>query len=832
MKNTFRVLLTVFAFVSAFSASSQVIYSDNFAPGFISTFSSPNGFSHQFENNNLQITGNGGSGLYAAMNYQFHNSGVKTTINASTSPKIYIKAKGENNVVLRADFQDDSGYVTNKNPIQYNLTNDYKIYEYNYTNNLFDGAYGGSPCTVSGCPVNPAKLSNIILFANPASGGYSGKIDIDWISIGAPFEVISAANDYTIRYNQVGYFKGETKTLSIVAPGTFGNFDYSIVEKSSGLTVKSGKVINPVLWSSSNDYVFNIDFTNIDKEGVYVVNTPNVKKEITISTKTYSEIGKAAIKYFYYNRATIALDVKYAGVWARPLGHPETNVQIHTSAATAQRPAGTVITSPKGWYDAGDYNKYIVNSGISTYTLLAAYEHYPTYFNKLALSIPEEGGNLPDILDEALWNIDWMLTMQDPNDGGVYHKCTDLDFSGEVMPHQSNAQRYVVAKSTAAALNFAAVMAVSSRIFAKFNNVRPGFSDQLKEAAVKAYNWAKANPAIYFRNPSGVNTGEYGDGNTKDEFEWAAAELLITTRDVLYKNDLNINNIGGGVAAWPYTSPLASISLNYHQEAIKNLVDASPVNAKILQVANQLKQTITNSSMKVAMSDASGDFVWGSNGQAGNQIIMLIRAYEISKDTTYLNAAYTAMDYLLGRNGTGYCYVTGFGATSTFNPHHRPSRADGVFKPIPGMLAGGPNPGRQDGCPGYLGNEPAKSYVDTWCSYASNEVAINWNAPLAYALNALEYYHEFKQELTNTNPNSTPTKLRIYPNPSFDKIRLTTFTQDAYEYNLLTLEGKRLWSGVLSRNQFIDISKLPIGSYCLNLKSKEGIQTLRFVKMK
>jgi endoglucanase len=830
MKKTFSLLLTVLAFVCAFSASSQIIYSDNFDPGFNSTFTSPNGLSYQFVNNNLQIVGNGGSGLYAAMDYKFHNGGVKTTINASTSPKIYIKAKGENNAVLRADFQDESTYLTNRDPIQFNLTSDYKIYEFNYTNKLFDGAYGGSICTVSGCPVNPAKLANIILFANPASGGYRGTIDIDWISIGAPLEVISAANDYTIRYNQVGYFKGEPKTLSIVAPGTFGNFDYSIVEKSSGVTVKSGKVTNPVLWSSSNDYVFNVDFTTIDKEGVYIVNTPNVKKEITISSKTYSDIAKAAIKYFYYNRASIALDAKYAGVWARPLGHPETNVQIHTSAATTQRPTGTVITSPKGWYDAGDYNKYIVNSGISTYTLLAAYEHYPTYFDKLALSIPEEGGSLPDILDEALWNIDWMLTMQDPNDGGVYHKCTDLNFTGEVMPHQSNPQRYVVAKSTAAALNFAAVMAVSSRIFAKFNSVRPGFSNQLKEAAAKAYNWAKANPTVYFRNPSGVNTGEYGDGNTKDEFEWAAAELLITTRDVLYKNDLSISNIGGGVAAWPYTSPLASISLNFHQDAIKSLVDASPVNAKILQVANSLKQTITNSSMKVAMSE--GDFVWGSNGQAGNQIIMLIRAYEISKDKTYLDAAYTAMDYLLGRNGTGYCYVTGFGTTSTFNPHHRPSKADAVVEPVPGMLAGGPNPGKQDGCSGYLGSEPAKSYVDTWCSYASNEVAINWNAPLAYALNVLEYYHEAKQGVTNTKElNSTTIQLKLYPNPSYDNITLIDFTQDAYEYNVLTLEGKILRSGVLSRSQSIDISKLVAGSYFLSLKSKDGIQMARFVKM-
>ena len=97
---------------------------------------------------------------------------------------------------------------------------------------------------------------------------------------------------------------------------------------------------------------------------------------------------------------------------------------VHASAASKERPEGTVIASAKGWYDAGDYNKYIVDSGISTYTLLAAFEHYRDYFARKRTGIPESGNRLPDILDEALWNPEWMLTMQDPHDGGVYNKLT------------------------------------------------------------------------------------------------------------------------------------------------------------------------------------------------------------------------------------------------------------------------------------------------------------------------------------------------------------------------------------------------------------------------
>src|SRR5205823_1604009 len=92
----------------------------------------------------------------------------------------------------------------------------------------------------------------------------------------------------------------------------------------------------------------------------------------------------------------------------------------------------------------------------------------------------------------------------------------------------------------------------------------------------------------------------------------------------------------------------------------------------------------------------------------------------------------------LGRNATGYAFVTGFGTRSPMFPHHRPSQSDSVAAPVPGLLVGGPNPGQQDRCEGYPSRLPARSYVDAVCSYASNEVAINWNAPLAYLAGAID----------------------------------------------------------------------------------------------
>src|SRR5690606_3567367 len=105
------------------------------------------------------------------------------------------------------------------------------------------------------------------------------------------------------------------------------------------------------------------------------------------------------------------------GEWARPAGHPDDHVEIHPSAASEGRPAGSYISAPGGWYDAGDYNKYIVNSGITTGTLLSLLEDLPQASRALATDIPESGDAVPDLLDEALWNVRWMLAMQDPSDG-------------------------------------------------------------------------------------------------------------------------------------------------------------------------------------------------------------------------------------------------------------------------------------------------------------------------------------------------------------------------------------------------------------------------------
>lgn len=534
-----------------------------------------------------------------------------------------------------------------------------------------------------------------------------------------------------LKLNQIGFYPQSEKT-AIVPNGRIGS-SFHVVDEMSKDTVFNGIVNARKYWDSSEEQVSQADFSAINVPGTYSLKIGNSQESHVFEIKNtpYQDLLKASIKAYYFQRCSSPLLVEHAGIYNRNLGHPDDRIIVHSSAASPERPAGTILSMPKGWYDAGDYNKYIVNSGISTYTLLAAFEHFESTLNELELNIPESGNNVPDVLDEIKWNLDWMLTMQDPNDGGVYHKLSFKNFSGYELPENAAFDRYVVQKTTTASFDFAAVMAQASRIFKAFESNFPGFADQCYEASLQAWKWGRSNPNIIYQQPSDIKTGEYGDGNLKDERQWAAAELYITTNADSFYIATEVPSINASVPSWQSVNMLALLSLAKHRSNLTDLADNAMVKTKVLDLADQLFETYQSSAYRIAMGGTKSDFVWGSNGLAANQSLILLSAFELTNDGKYFAAAHSNLDYLLGRNPLNFSYVTGYGDNSTLNPHHRVSISDKISEPVPGLLAGGPNPGQQDGC-NYTSNLPALSYVDDKCSYASNEIAINWNAPLVF----------------------------------------------------------------------------------------------------
>ncbi|TXK52623.1 cellulase [Pontibacter qinzhouensis] len=570
---------------------------------------------------------------------------------------------------------------------------------------------------------------------------------------------VAMENELTenIHLNQVGFYLSAPK-IAIVTGETGGDTFYL---KTSDLseTVFTGRLAEARAGEYSQKQTRLADFSDFSATGNFVLVVPGVGHSFAFDVKqeVHKELAAAALKGFYFQRASTDLQPEYAGKWHRPAGHPDSEVLVHPSAATAQRPAGTVISSAKGWYDAGDYNKYIVNSGITMGTLLAAYEDFPDYFQQQQLNIPESGNKVPDLLDEVLWNLRWMLTMQDPGDGGVYHKLTNPAFDGMVMPSEANGVRYVVQKGTAATLDFAAVMAQASRVYKPFESTFPGLSDSCLVAATKAWEWAQQNPAILYQQDDlnkrfepAISTGAYGDSDLTDEFIWAASELYVTTKNAAYYRAVKLfPDANMPLPGWNQVRLLGYYSLVRHA---RNLTpeaqkDEPELKKRLLRFADELLEGAADRSYGTVMGKSEKDYIWGSSSVAANQGIALLQAYNVTSEKKYLHGALSNLDYLLGRNATGYSFVTGFGEKSTLHPHHRPSVADGIPEPVPGLLSGGTNAraNQQDKCTTYRSEFPDEMYTDDDCSYASNEIAINWNAPLVYLAAALEALQQEKE---------------------------------------------------------------------------------------
>ncbi|HEX6925304.1 MAG TPA: glycoside hydrolase family 9 protein [Longimicrobiaceae bacterium] len=543
-----------------------------------------------------------------------------------------------------------------------------------------------------------------------------------------------------VHLNQVGFYPDGEKIAVVV--GAQGD-EFWVAPANGGEPVFSGKLEPPREHPAWGAPARRADFSALRSPGQYRLEVPGVgaSPSFEIAPEVHAEVARGAMKAFYYHRVSAPALPEYAGRWARPAGHPDDRVRVHPSAASPGRPAGTVISAPYGWYDAGDYNKYVVSSGISTGTLLALIEDYPEAVVGLETDIPESGDRVPDLLDEVLWNVRWMLSMQDPGDGGVYHKLTTAEFSGMVMPHEDTAPRFVVQKSTAAALNLAAVAAQASRVLRRYPEAAPGLADSLLHAAVAAWQWAREHPDVLYdqgglnrRFDPDIETGAYGDRNLADEFAWAAAELLVTTgQDSFYRAVPVLADSAVTVPAWNSVRTLAYYTLVRFVDSLPPAAadELEQVRGRLITAADSLAAGAEDHPYRVPMGANPRDFVWGSSGVAANQGMLLLYAHRLTGEPRYLQRALDNLDYLLGRNPTGYSFLTGFGDRTPMHPHHRPSQADGVEDPVPGWLSGGPNPGRQDGCD-YPSTVPALAYVDDLCSYASNEVAINWNAPFVY----------------------------------------------------------------------------------------------------
>ena len=320
---------------------------------------------------------------------------------------------------------------------------------------------------------------------------------------------------------------------------------------ASGETVASGRSRAEGLDASSGLVVHTIDFTGFRKsgDGYRLVVDNETSPPFSVSSSAYGSLRSDALSYFYKVRSGIEIKEEYAGQgYGRPAYHlgnfpnqGDTSVGC-VDSRTAVKVYGEAwgcryrLNVAGGWYDAGDFGKYVVNGGIAAAQLLGVYERAlkgrgkksPALSDGL-LQIPESGNGTPDILDEARWELDFLMSMMvpegEPNAGMAHHKVHGNRWTvGPILPHRDRELRVLHRPSTAATLNLAAAAAQGARLFEPFDKA---YSERLLAAAVRAYRAAEASPALHAPYTDGsFGGGDYQDDDVSDEFYWAAVELF------------------------------------------------------------------------------------------------------------------------------------------------------------------------------------------------------------------------------------------------------------------------------------------------------------------
>jgi len=572
----------------------------------------------------------------------------------------------------------------------------------------------------------------------------------------------------SVTVNQTGYLPTLPK-LATVKSASKTPLKWELLKPAGGGVAASGDTKPLGHDAASGEEVHLVDFSSVTEPGKgYTLKVgADVSHPFDIAADAYRKLKYDALAIFYHQRSGVPIAMPYAGgkQWTRPAGH--VNKKAHDPVKTSPNTGDKAVPCLKdsgcdytldvsgGWYDAGDHGKYVVNGGIAAWTMLNQYERAAAKgtagdFGDGKMNIPEKKNKVPDILDEARFELEFMLKMQVPDGkpraGMVHHKIHDKEWTALGMfPDQDAQPRFLWPPSTAATLNLAAPAAQAARIFAKLDKK---FSDRCLKAAEKAWAAAVANPAVY-AGTAAIGGGPYDDKDVSDEFYWAAAELYATTKKDVYKAALEKSPHFKKVQAadpgdqtptsmtWGAVGALGTITLATVPNGLP-AKDIDEAKAAIKAAADSYAAIIDGQGYRVPFKPGKGGFPWGSNSFVLNNAIVMALASDLTGDAKYVSAVAEGMNYVMGRNPLDQSYITGYGERPLQNPHHRfwAHQANAKFpSPPAGVVSGGPNSGLQDPyvqAAGLKGCAPQKCFVDNIEAWSANEMAINWNAPLAW----------------------------------------------------------------------------------------------------
>ncbi|RZS87560.1 endoglucanase [Motilibacter rhizosphaerae] len=643
-----------------------------------------------------------------------------------------------------------------------NPTGAHKQYTYSFTENADLGA-------------TPA-----LEFSQDISNDKAYTFCIDDVSVkgGAEVPVYTPDTGPRVRVNQVGYLPAGPKGATLVTTST-DPLPWQL-ENAGGTVVASGVSTPKGVDPTAGLNVHTIDFTSYTTPGTgyTLVADGQTSYPFAISGSAYDQLREDSKTVFYTQRSGTPILDSVAPGYGRAAGHVgvapntgDTAVPCQSLSDDSQKilvkqgdaPWTCDYTSDVtgGWYDAGDQGKYVVNGGIAVGQLLQEFERTKDApstdagaLGDSTLRVPERGNAVPDILDEAKWELDFFLKMQvkpgHPLAGMVFHKVADANWTGLPLdPAHDPQQRVLYRPSTAATLNVAATAAQGARLFAPYD---AAYAQKLLQAAKTAYAAAKANPALYAPAPDASldpnpGSGPYDDSNVTDEFYWAASELYLTTGDSSFRSDVLASPWNSAATStvfthdgfdWGHVAALARLDLATVPNALpgRAAIRQSVIDAADQYLADQAAQPFGQ-----AYAPAGGNYAWGSNSSILNNMQVIGTAYDLTDAAKYRDGVERSMDYLLGRNALNQSYITGYGTKYSHNQHSRIYSHEldpSLPNPPSGTIAGGPNSTTLSTGDPVAAATFTKGCITQFCylddigAWSLNELTINWNAPLSW----------------------------------------------------------------------------------------------------
>jgi endoglucanase len=451
--------------------------------------------------------------------------------------------------------------------------------------------------------------------------------------------------------------------------------------------------------------IYSFDFTGLDQPGAYRIYVDGIgcSYPFSIGTQVWRDAFIVAARGLYHQRSGIAIGPPYT-TYERPRAfHPDDGIKVFQSQCSLMDSANglnrlgadsdkfgnllkqattQIVTNAWGGYcDAGDWDRRIQHLG-ATRLLLELYDLFPDTMRHVVFDIPESGNDLPDLIDESLWNIDFFRRLQIP-EGGIRG---GIESAEHPRVGEGSWQESLPVMAYAPDVWSSYVYAgVTARLAGILRESRLSEENTYHESALRAMIWAEKEYKKLARSPlpHAVN----------DARNLAAVELF----------DIN------GARRWHEVFMRTTVftrsdselaELNQHEQRDAAFVYCrtrqQAIDPDVQRNANQAFIREANGSVAISESTAFGwtklnpwePVGWGN--LTTPQVQTLVRAHVLTGDDLYLRAIVLACQTGLGANPVNICYTTGLGHDWPRHPLIVDARVLGS-PPPPGITVFGPS---------------------------------------------------------------------------------------------------------------------------------------------